>query len=200
MNLLRKLVLTGILFAGGMNLFAQESAYAYNANGNLTKDLNKNIVDIQYNCLNLPSWVLFKNGDSISNLYSGDGTKVRTVQVVGGDTLTTDYCGDAVYENGVLVRLLTEVGYITLADTTYHYFIRDHQGNVRVVVDEHGNVEEVNDYYPLGGLMSASSRWSVQPYKYNGKELETAGGLNWYDYGARRYDPVLGRWNGVDPS
>ena len=38
MNLLRKLVLTGILFAGGMNLFAQESAYAYNANGNLTKD------------------------------------------------------------------------------------------------------------------------------------------------------------------
>ncbi|WP_317192955.1 RHS repeat-associated core domain-containing protein, partial [Bacteroides sp. 1001136B_160425_E2] len=170
------------------------------ANGNLTKDLNKNIVDIQYNCLNLPSWVLFKNGDSISNLYSGDGTKVRTVQVVGGDTLTTDYCGDAVYENGVLVRLLTEVGYITLADTTYHYFIRDHQGNVRVVVDEHGNVEEVNDYYPLGGLMSASSRWSVQPYKYNGKELETAGGLNWYDYGARRYDPVLGRWNGVDPS
>lgn len=200
MNLLRKLVLTGILFAGGMNLFAQESAYAYNANGNLTKDLNKNIVDIQYNCLNLPSWVLFKNGDSISNLYSGDGTKVRTVQVVGGDTLTTDYCGDAVYENGVLVRLLTEVGYITLADTTYHYFIRDHQGNVRVVVDEHGNVEEVNDYYPLGGLMSASSRWSVQPYKYNGKELETAGGLNWYDYGARRYDPLLGRWNGVDPS
>lgn len=200
MNLLRKLVLTGILFAGGMNLFAQESAYAYNANGNLTKDLNKNIVDIQYNCLNLPSWVLFKNGDSISNLYSGDGTKVRTVQVVGGDTLTTDYCGDAVYENGVLVRLLTEVGYITLADTTYHYFIRDHQGNVRVVVDEYGNVEEVNDYYPLGGLMSASSRWSVQPYKYNGKELETAGGLNWYDYGARRYDPVLGRWNGVDPS
>ena len=200
MNLLRKLVLAGILLVGGMNLFAQEPAYAYDANGNLTKDLNKNIVDIQYNCLNLPSWVLFKNGDSISNLYSGDGTKVRTVQVVGGDTLTTDYCGDAVYENGVLVRLLTEVGYITLADTTYHYFIRDHQGNVRVVVDEHGNVEEVNDYYPLGGLMSASSRWSVQPYKYNGKELETAGGLNWYDYGARRYDPVLGRWNGVDPS
>ena len=200
MNLLRKLVLAGILLVGGMNLFAQEPAYAYDANGNLTKDLNKNIVDIQYNCLNLPSWVLFKNGDSISNLYSGDGTKVRTVQVVGGDTLTTDYCGDAVYENGVLVRLLTEVGYITLADTTYHYFIRDHQGNVRVVVDEHGNVEEVNDYYPLGGLMSASSRWSVQPYKYNGKELETAGGLNWYDYGARRYDPLLGRWNGVDPS
>ena len=63
---------------------------------------------------------------------------------------------------------------------------------MRVVADEHGNAEEVNDYYPFGGLMSTSSRQSVQPYKYNGKELETACGVNWYDYGARRYDPVLG--------
>lgn len=200
MNLLRTLVLVGILLATGLNMFAQESAYAYDANGNLTKDLNKNIVDIQYNCLNLPSRVLFKNGDNISNVYSADGTKLRTIRVIGGDTLTTDYCGNAIYENGVLVRLMIDGGYVTMADTTYHYFIKDHQGNVRVVADEHGNVEEVNDYYPFGGLMSTSSSRSAQPYKYNGKELETAGGLNWYDYGARRYDPVLGRWNGVDPS
>ena len=173
--------------------------YVYDANGNLIKDLNKKIIDIQYNYLNLPSRVLFRNGGNISNIYSADGTKLRTVQVIGGDTLTTDYCGNAVYENGVLVRLMTDVGYIAMSDTSYHYFIKDHQGNVRVVADEDGNVEEVNDYYPFGGLMSTSSRQSVQPYKYNGKELETAGGLNWYDYGARRYDSVLGRWNGVDP-
>lgn len=200
MNVLRKLMLAGMLLAAGLNVAAQESAYAYDANGNLTKDLNKNIVDIQYNYLNLPSRVLFKNGDNISNVYSADGTKLRTVQVIGEDTLTTDYCGNVIYENGVAVRLMIETGYVTLADTTYHYFIKDHQGNVRVVADGHGNVEEVNDYYPFGGLMSTSSRQSVQPYKYNGKELETANGLNWYDYGARRYDPVLGRWNGVDPS
>lgn len=180
-------------------MFAQESAYAYDANGNLTKDLNKNIVDIQYNSLNLPSRIVFKNGDNISHVYSADGSKLRTVRVADGDTLTTDYCGNVIYENGVPVRLMTDVGYIALSDTSYHYFIKDHQGNVRVVADEHGNAEEVNDYYPFGGLMSTSSRQSVQPYKYNGKELETACGVNWYDYGARRYDPVLGRWNGVDP-
>ena len=60
------MVLAGLLFSAGVNMFAQESAYAYDANGNLTKDLNKNIVDIQYNSLNLPSRIVFKNGDNIS--------------------------------------------------------------------------------------------------------------------------------------
>ena len=90
-------------------MFAQESAYAYDANGNLTKDLNKNIVDIQYNSLNLPSRIVFKNGDNISHVYSADGSKLRTVWVADGDTLTTDYCGNVIYENGVPVRLMTDV-------------------------------------------------------------------------------------------
>lgn len=66
------------------------------------------------------------------------------MRVADGDTLTTDYCGNVIYENGVPVRLMTDVGYIALSDTSYHYFIKDHQGNVRVVADEHGNAEEVN--------------------------------------------------------
>ena len=198
MYLLRKMVLAGLLFSAGVNMFAQESAYAYDANGNLTKDLNKNIVDIQYNSLNLPSRIVFKNGDNISHVYSADGSKLRTVWVADGDTLTTDYCGNVIYENGVPVRLMTDVGYIALSDTSYHYFIKDHQGNVRVVADEHGNAEEVNDYYAFGGLMSTSSRQSVQPYKYNGKELDSKGGLDWYDYGARMYDAALGRFMKTD--
>ena len=192
------MILAGLLFSAGVNMFAQESAYAYDANGNLTKDLNKNIVDIQYNSLNLPSRIVFKNGDNISHVYSADGSKLRTVWVADGDTLTTDYCGNVIYENGVPVRLMTDVGYIALSDTSYHYFIKDHQGNVRVVADEHGNAEEVNDYYAFGGLMSTSSRQSVQPYKYNGKELDSKGGLDWYDYGARMYDAALGRFMKTD--
>lgn len=55
----------------------------------------------------------------------------------------------------------------------------------------------MNHYYPFGGTFASTS--SVQPYKYNGKELDRKGGLDWYDYGARMYDAALGRWHVVDP-
>ena len=42
--------------------------------------------------------------------------------------------------------------------------------------------------------MSESTGGGAQPYKYNGKELDCMHGLDWYDYGARHYDAVLGRW------
>ena len=162
--------------------------------------MNKKIADIQYNCLNLPEKVQFEGGNSISYLYAADGTKLRTTYKTGNATIITDYCGNAIYENGVLIKVLTEDGYITVSNNQFHYFIQDHQGNNRVVVTQNGVVEEVNDYYPFGGLLSSSLSNNVQPYKYNGKELNRDNGLDWYDYGARMYDASLGRWHAVDPS
>ena len=41
-------------------------------------------------------------------------------------------------------------------------------------------------------------KFSGNKYKYNGKELQEEMGLNMYDYGARNYDPALGRWMNMD--
>ena len=106
------------------------------------------------------------------------------------------YCGNVIYEDNVAKLLLTEEGYVTLSDNTYHYYVKDHEGNNRLVVNSIGSVEEVNHYYPFGGLFANST--SVQPYKYNGKELNTKKGVNLYDYGARQYDAVLGRFTTND--
>jgi len=176
----------------------QANEYAYDANGNLTKDLNKGITDIQYNCLNLPSVVTFSDGSTITYTYAADGTKLKTVHKIGGTTTTTDYCGNVIYENGVQKLLLTEEGYVTLSDSKYHYYLKDHQGNNRVVINQSGTVEETNHYYPFGGVFASTG--NAQPYKYNGKEYDSKKGLNWYDYGARHYDAALGRFTTVDPS
>ena len=167
--------------------------YVYDVNGNLTKDLNKGITDIQYNVLNLPSTVSFSDGSTITYTYGADGTKLRTVHKIGSTTTTTDYCGNVIYENGTQKLLLTEEGYINLAGTQqYHYYLKDHQGNNRVVINRSGTVEETNHYYPFGGVFATAG--NTQPYKYNGKEFDTKKGLNWYDYGARHYDTALGRF------
>ena len=176
----------------------QANEYTYDSNGNLTKDLNKGISTITYNVLNLPNMVTFSDGSTIAYTYGADGTKLKTVHKTGSTTTTTDYCGNVVYENGVQKLLLTDEGYVTLSDSKYHYYLKDHQGNNRVVINQSGTVEEANHYYPFGGVFASSG--NVQPYKYNGKELDAKKGLNWYDYGARHYDAALGRFTTVDPS
>jgi RHS repeat-associated protein len=141
--------------------------------------------------------VSFTDGGTIAYTYAADGTKLRTVHSINGTITTKDYCGSVIYENGAAKLWQTEAGYISMNDSKYHYYLQDHQGNNRVVVSEAGATEEINHYYAFGGLFGNSN--SVQPFKYNGKELDAQKGLNWYDYGARQYDAALGRWFAVDP-
>jgi RHS repeat-associated protein len=57
-------------------------------------------------------------------------------------------------------------------------------------------------YYPFGMRIAGLSQTVDDPdprYKYNGKELDEEKGLNWLAYGARYYDPEIGRWHVVDP-
>ena len=79
---------------------------------------------------------------------------------------------------------------------TFYYYIADHLGNIREVVDGGENVVQATSYYPFGtpiGAPSSAINPDYQPFKYNGKELDMMHGLNTYDYGARQYDPILGR-------
>ena len=83
---------------------------------------------------------------------------------------------------------------------TFHYYVPDYQGNVRLVVDGNGTIEQRNDYYAYGGPWGDNAiNQGFQPNKYNGKELDRVHGLDWYDYGARMYDPAMGLFTQVDP-
>lgn len=184
-------------FKDGVNV---DEEYAYDKNGNLIKDLNKGIIRITYNSLNLPDTVLYDNKHAIYYHYGSDGNKYRVIHKDSVER-ATDYCGNAIYENNVLKKVLMKEGFITFENKTpvYHYYLSDHLGNNRVVIRQDSVMEQVNHYYPFGGLFGESVGGQVQEYKYNGKELDTSNNLNWYDYGARMYDVVLGRWHVADP-
>ena len=89
-------------------------------------------------------------------------------------------------------------GYTDGTTNGYHYYIRDHQGNNRVVAKYDGTIEQTTHYYPYGGILSQSTNQGVQKYKYNGKELDTMHGLNMYDYGARQQDPAVGMFTSME--
>jgi RHS repeat-associated protein len=59
-----------------------------------------------------------------------------------------------------------------------------------------------NNYYPFGLKHSPYNAIAPAPdykYRYNSKEYQDELSLNLYDYGARNYDPAIGRWMNVDP-
>ena len=128
------------------------------------------------------------------------------------DVTAIDYCGNFIYENGKLKRILIPGGYVTFANNNinqpeYNCYLTDYQGNVRMVVDQSVNTKQIYHYYPYGGLMGGkefpysgivnSIYGDLQPYKYNGKELDRHSGLDWYDYGARWYNGIS--WMTPDP-
>ena len=81
------------------------------------------------------------------------------------------------------------------------YYNKDHLGNVREVIDDSGKVCQTNNYYPYGTPFCDGpvTDAAVQPYKYNGKELDLMHGLDTYHYGARQYYPVVPTWDRLDP-
>ena len=112
------------------------------------------------------------------------------------------YCSNLVYDNDNISAIIFDGGYASVDDDNgivMHFYVKDHLGSNRLVVDGNGNIEEVNHYYPFGALMGDRCGVSRNNYKYIGKELDTMYGWNMQDHEARWYDPVVGRWIVTDP-
>ncbi len=84
---------------------------------------------------------------------------------------------------------------------SYYYFLKDHLGSNRVVLQNDGYIAETSNYYPSGMRFgeSVASGGNVQPYRHIGKEMQSMHGLNWYDNGARMRQVDIPVWTTVDP-
>ena len=139
---------------------------------------------------------------------------VRPADLTPSQTLykdSTDYLlgGSLVMKNGKIDKFLFHGGYALASPTSptadtfsFRYYNQDHLGNNREVFGMRSNTCQIADYYPFGILFSETiteTHPDYQPYKYNGKELDRMHGLDNYDYGARQYNPIVARWDRMDP-
>ena len=175
--------------------------YFYDTNGALIKDLNKGISNIEYDVLGNLKCISFSNGFKTKYVYDAAGNKLRTTHE-SAVTNTTDYVGNFVFEDGKLDKYLFDGGYCSFDNSqnpTFHYYENDHLGSIRMVVNENGTIEQVNHYYPFGGVYGdLSYNAEIQKSKYIGKEFDHMHGLDLYDHGARMYDAAKVAWDRVD--
>jgi len=115
-----------------------------------------------------------------------------------------DYIGNIVYKNDKIDYIQTAEGrfvYETNGSVHYEFYAKDHLGNVRATytrspLHPHNvHVTQLTDYYPFG--LPHVKPNGTNTYLYNGKEIDNE--INMYHYGARLYDPVLGRFPSLDP-
>jgi RHS repeat-associated protein len=86
----------------------------------------------------------------------------------------------------------------TLAEEIVHFYHNDHLGSPLAMTDEDGNVVWRRDYKPFGQEIDPGGETTFNTHTYTGKEFDAETGL--YYYGARYYDPVIGRFISVDPA
>jgi RHS repeat-associated protein len=183
--------------------------YGYDANGNMRQDLDNNIGFTIYDIFNRPVSVYTTGGAEHRYYYDHNGNRVRKRIAGSSDYYVNGIDGrtDVVTNNTSSWATYTLYGLDQIGQVrrdgivwTRFYYLKDHVGSVRVIVNESGNRVAHTDMDPFGyempGRVQGSSSVDGR-YKFTGKERDTE---TTYDYfGARYYDARIGRWLQVDP-
>ncbi len=137
------------------------------------------------------NWLIFDSKDSLID----SGYKRLT-------SVAREYGQNVAHE-----RLVSPALFIREPGLVYTWVSNEETTPLEVYFDDFkvthskGPVIQLEDYYPFGLTFNSYQREGSmdQRYKYNGKEEQDELDLGWLDFGRRMYDPVIGKFTGVDP-
>jgi len=173
---------------------AGANTYLYDANGNMTSGSARTLA---YDVENRLTSFTYASQTSTFG-YDGDGRRVKKTS----PTKTTTYIG-SLYEvdsDGTIKKhvFLGSNRICTSTDSssvvTNNYYHSDHLGSSNVITNTFGEQVSLCEYTPYGIIAKEVGSFTT-PYKFTGKELDSTG---LYYYGARYYDPGLGRFIQAD--
>lgn len=193
--------------------------YQYDSNGALKYDSNRGINSISYDYSHHPHTISRSTKKkTVYNDYTPDGRKLSSthisyIPIAGGGNrriLIRDlYVDGLILRGGKPLMWQFDGGYVSLNDngtpTSWNYYVTDHLGSTRMVVDSNDSIKETINYYPFGSEMKMENpalltNDFLQPFRFTGKELDMLNSLNMYDFGARLYDVAgVPMWTSIDP-
>jgi RHS repeat-associated protein len=193
-----------------------------NKDHRLSKDIRYNLLNLPKEI----EFAVSENSSRVIRYtYTASGQKIsQQLMEDAGESVRRDYAGPFVYVNDTLAWINTPHGRIInrgfetdSVNLVKEFHLRDHLGNTRIVLEEDENntysETHIADYYPFGMEIQRGAGHTQPPannklsnrYLYNGKELQDDHDLNWGacpaqcgNYGARFYDPQIGRWHSID--
>ena len=194
--------------------------YDYDSNGALTRDSNRGINSITYDYGHHTYIIdldLNNRPRNITNDYTPDGRKLLSKHVMSipkahgytKKTTTDKYIDGLTLRGDTTLLWRFDGGYVDLnangTPTRWNYYVTDHLGSTRMVVDSNDSIRETINYYPFGSEMqmvnpALLTGGTSHPYRFTGKELDRMNSLNMYDFGARWYDVAgVPMWTSIDP-
>ncbi len=169
------------------------AAYTYDPNGNMESDSYRTIT---WNYDNMPETIT-NGGQTTSFVYDGNNSRVEKISSIGttvyvGKLLECrlDACTKYIYGNGIRIAARSGSG-----SNSVQFFHQDHLGSTRVVTNDVGDPIKNFYYLPSGETWSDTIDNEIT-HKYTSQELDPETGL--YNYNARLYNPVLGRFISAD--
>lgn len=186
-----------------------DNPFEYDAMGNLVYD-GQNQLKISYDFLNLPQKIapaeLHSQAGELflaNYCYLWNGEKIASADVresgylyIGSVRYSLDSAKPAFESAPFAMGRIGRLG----EEYDTRYFLTDHLGSVRAIVNQNGIVTAEYDYMPYGMQHKNSSLATsdTNEFRYNGKEFQSRFCVDLYDSYAR-LQGMNARFNSIDP-